>query len=157
MWEDDDEDEMSNEEFRKQLDAKRKRIEALPVMIIAHEIKRLTDNIVGLIDGEKDELMTCRFMREDAYLIAPKIAGAEGGGLYHLRMENAVIIKKAALSLLASTSMAKAEGLVEPHYLQLLRDEIEKFRLAFLDWINSFDKQNNIDDGWGIFIEDAPK
>jgi hypothetical protein len=153
MW--DDDDEMSDEEFQKYQNEKRMRIESLPVMMIAHEIIRLTQRIVELIDKENDPLMTASYMMQDAYVLAPKIAGAEGGRLYRIRMENAVIIKKAACNLLASTAMVEAEGLVEPQYLQLLRDEIEKFRLAFLDWINSFDKTDNIDDGWGIFVEGA--
>jgi hypothetical protein len=156
MWDDDDDDEMSDEEFRKEHDKEEKRISSMPVMIIAKEIAELTETIVELVDPEKDKLMSIRFMLEDAYIIQAKIAGAEGGDLYNIRMGNAVLIKNAACSLLASTSLLKMEGLVEPHYLQLLRNEIEKFRLAFLDWINSFDKQNNMDDGWGIFVENAP-
>jgi hypothetical protein len=158
MWEeDDDENEMSDEEYRKEFEAEKKRVDNLPVTLIAVEIDELTEHIVGLVDPEKDRLMTTQYMREDALIIRAKIAGAEAGDLYNIRMSNAVIIKNAANSLLASTSMLKHEGLVEPHYLQLLRDEIEKFRLAFLDWINSFDKTNNINDGWGIFNEGTPE
>ncbi|MBC8155003.1 MAG: hypothetical protein H7Z72_19085, partial [Bacteroidetes bacterium] len=80
-----------------------------------------------------------------------KIVGAEGGDLYTLRMENAVIVKIHARELLAQTSYCKAERLADPAYLLVLRDEIEAFRELFVEWINSFDKDNDVPDEWGLF------
>jgi hypothetical protein len=90
---------------------------------------------------------------EDVMIINAKLRGAEAGDLYSIRMENAVIIKTHAVSLLTATSGLKMMGLSNNKYLQLLRDEIEAFRILFVEWINSFDKTNDIPDGWGLFFD----
>jgi hypothetical protein len=92
-------------------------------------------------------------MMEDVMIMNAKIRGAEAGDLYSIRMENAVIIKTHAVSLLTATSGLKMMGLSNNKYLQLLRDEIEEFRKLFLEWIQSFDKTNDIPDGWGLFFD----
>ncbi len=92
-------------------------------------------------------------MMEDVMIMNAKLRGAEAADLYSIRMENAVIIKTHAVSLLTATSGLKMMGLSNNKYLQLLRDEIEAFRLLFVDWINSFDKTNDIPDGWGLFFD----
>lgn len=92
-------------------------------------------------------------MMEDVMIINAKLRGAEGGNLYSIRMENAVIIKVHAMSLLTATSGLKMMGLSNNKYLQLLRDEIEEFRKLFVDWINTFDKTHDIPDGWGLFYD----
>lgn len=56
----------------------------------------------------------------NAYMLGAKIANAEGGELYTLKMEQATIIKMAARELLTETSSYKAQGLSNPEYLQLL-------------------------------------
>lgn len=90
-------------------------------------------------------------MMEDVMIINAKLRGAEAADLYSLRMENAVLIKIHAVSLLTATSGLKMMGLSNNKYLQLLRDEIEAFRKLFVEWINSFDKTNDIQDDWGLF------
>jgi hypothetical protein len=92
-------------------------------------------------------------MMEDVMIINAKLKGAEGGDLYSIRMENAVIIKVHAMSLLTATSGLKMMGLSNNKYLQLLRDEIEEFRKLFVEWVNTFDKTNDIPDGWGLFFD----
>ena len=129
------------------LDAYRK----LPIFEKANELLDLTPALVDTIDPEKDKLQMAEYMMASAMIIPAKIAGAEGGGLYSLRMENAIIIKRAAMDLLASTSSNRMEGINPPEHLQLLRDEIENFRLLYKDWIEGFDKSDDIDDGWYQF------
>lgn len=92
-------------------------------------------------------------MMEDVMIINAKLRGAEAADLYSLRMENAVLIKIHAVSLLTATSGLKMMGLSNNKYLQLLRDEIEAFRKLFVEWINSFDKTNDIPDDWGLFSD----
>jgi hypothetical protein len=36
-------------------------------------------------------------------------------------------------------------------YISLLRNEIDEFRLLFIDWVASFDAWNYIKDDWGLF------
>ncbi|GAB2788126.1 hypothetical protein GCM10027275_36160 [Rhabdobacter roseus] len=122
---------------------------SLPIMKKAKDIYQITRALVELIDEEKDEFMTRQFMLENASLLASKIAGAEGGNLYSLRMENAVIIKLNARELLTQTSVLLMEENVNKEYVDLLRQAIEEFRLLFIDWVSTFDKGNDIPDGWG--------
>lgn len=159
MWEDDDneEDGMSDEEYKREHLAKRKRLQNLPVYKKALEILELSKNIVGAMDEEKDTLELRAYMMENAYIMAPKIAGAFESDSFVLSMENAVIIKRAARELQAQTSLAKEMDLIEGHYLQLLRDEIEAFRLLFVEWIKTFEGYEKYNDGWGIFTEGAPE
>jgi hypothetical protein len=45
---------------------------------------------------------------------------------------------------------------VAPAYLQLLRDEIEAFRLLFRHWIATFHLDTTKEgDGWGLFVDDG--
>lgn len=43
------------------------------------------------------------------------------------------------------------ESYKDLEYVTLIRKELNKFRLLFLDWINSFDTYNHIWDEWGLF------
>ena len=116
----------------------------------AREIFEIVDSLMELIDEEDDFMAHYRgLLFEDASIICAKIAGAEGGDLYTLRMENAVVIKIHARSLLTQTSGLKMMGFKETRYLKVLRDAIEEFRLLFIEWVNSFDKSNDIPDEWG--------
>ena len=90
-------------------------------------------------------------MLDDALTLVTKIAGAESGDLYTLRMENAVFIKVAARNILTQLSGLSMLGMIEPRYMELLRAEIEEFRLFFIDWIDTFDKSKDIPDNWGLF------
>ena len=121
----------------------------LPIFKKAEEIGQITEVIVSNIDIKKDVFLIRDQMRMNGYLIGAKIAAAEGGGLYSLRMECAVLVKIAARELMTQTSILKHDKLGPPEYIKLLRDEIENFRLLFIDWVNSFDKNDDIKDDWG--------
>ncbi|MDO1447229.1 hypothetical protein Q0590_13245 [Rhodocytophaga aerolata] len=120
----------------------------LPVFIKAKEISEITRTIVETIDSEKDLFKLKEFMLNNAYVLGAKIAAAEGGDLYSIRMENAVLIKIAAKELLTQTTMCKHEKLCNQEYLQLLKNEIENFRHLYLAWIRTFDKSKDMEDGW---------
>lgn len=91
------------------------------------------------------------FMRSDAHIIPAKIAGAEGTDLFSLKMENAVIIKRAACDVRSATYTPGLEEQTDKKYLEMLRNEIEEFKELFVQWVQSFDRTNDIDDGWGLW------
>lgn len=124
----------------------------LPVFRKAREIGEITRTITETIDEEADIFRIKEYMLANGYLLGAKIAAAEGGDLYGIRMENAVLIKLAARELLTQTIMCEDEELCNLEYLQLLRNEIEQFRLLFIEWVNSFDKNNDIEDDWGMLF-----
>lgn len=127
------------------------RIKNMPIIHSARNIRELTLALVETFNEKDDLFMIKDLMLENAYMLEPKISGAEAADLYSIRMENAVIIKIHARDLLAQTSLCKAEKMTKPEYLQLLRDEIENFRKLFVQWVKSFDKSNDIKDNWGLF------
>ena len=169
MWEDDEDDDdfdPEDPELLREAEEEENRVKNLPIVKKAEEIFNLVNAIVETIDSENDIVdedgniipkvffeHSQQMMLEDSMIINAKIHGAEGGDLYTLRMENATIIKVHARSLLTQTSSLKFMGYPNHDYLQLLRDEIENFRIIFVDWINTFDKTNDIPDGWGLFYD----
>jgi hypothetical protein len=123
---------------------------SLPVYIKAEELVKIVHTLFEVIDPEKDVLEIRAQMMEHAFIIPAKIAGAEGGDLYSIRFDNATIIKLAARDLQACTSLLKHEKLCDEKYIKMLRDEIGSFRILFLQWVASFDKENDLEDEWDI-------
>lgn len=140
-----------SEEIKREMEEENKRVENLPILKKAYEIYETTNAIVGTINEEDDMLEMRHLMLENAMIIPAKIRRAEAGSLYTLRMESAVIIKIHARELLAQTSFCKYENLSSRDYLDLLCSEIEEFRVLFVEWVNDFDKSDDIPDNWGLF------
>lgn len=115
-------------------------------------IRELVDHILEAAP-EGNEMLRGQIdqMHGDAMLIPVKIAGAEGGDLYDLRMENAAIIRKCARDLVVGLRGLEMFGYDEQPWFDLLRKEMEEFRLLFIDWVAGFDKGNYITDRWGLF------
>ncbi|MFV8345887.1 hypothetical protein [Flavobacterium sp. ZB4P13] len=120
----------------------------------AEQIIKLTQGLVQIVPADNEFLQetTVRFMLENAMIIPAKIAGAEAGDLYDLRMENAAIIRKAARELYVQAgSLRFEEDITDKDYIILLRKEIDEFRLLFIEWVTGFDMWNYIKDEWGLF------
>lgn len=88
-------------------------------------------------------------MGRNSAIIPAKISGAEAGDLYVLRMENAAIIRKAAMDVYLDCHMLE-EGVADEQDVELLRNEIDQFRQYFIEWVNGFEKDEYEDD-WGLF------
>lgn len=124
----------------------------LPIFKKGLEILELTEKVVSLIP-EDDEMLQeyKRWMLEDAHTLSVKVAGAEGGGLYDIKMECAALIRKSARDLMVNTTGLRTMGFKETDYLNLIRNEIEEYRFLFIDWVNTFDPWDYIVDQWGLF------
>lgn len=134
--------------------SKRDELEQFPLYQKAEQIFKITQGLVEIVPADNEFLQetTVRFMLEDAMIIPAKIAGAHGVELYDLKMENATIIRKAARDLYVQAgSLRFEEDVQDKDYINLLRDEIDEFRLLFIDWVASFDVWNYIKDDWGLF------
>lgn len=123
---------------------------SLPVFKKAEEILTIVQTLSEVIDKEKDVLLMGEQMLTNAYVLPVKIVGAESGDLYSIRYDNATLIKLAARELQAQTSLLKEEKLCDKKYIELLRNEIEEFRILFIEWVKGFDKLNDIEDEWDI-------
>lgn len=127
--------------------------EKLPIYKKGREIIDLVRQIAALIPDEEESHLSHikHIMLEDAYLLCAKIANAEGGDLYDIRMENAAIIRKSAHSLMIQYHSLKIFGFEHAEYFLMVKALIEEFRLLFIDWVASFDKSNYCIDRWGLF------
>ena len=85
-----------------------------------------------------------------ASIIPAKIAGA-AGGFYSMQMEKAVIIRINIVDLRNTLWTCLTEEWCSEEYVEMMRAEIEQFRLLFVEWIKSFDKSNDYPDEWHLF------
>ncbi len=126
--------------------------EKLAIFKKGEEIFEVVHQICELIPEEDDHLQFIKGqMLGDAALLTVKVAGAEGGGLYDIRMECAAIIRKAARDLMVSNHSLEMFGFKEIEYFDIVRDLIEEYRLLFIEWVAGFDKWNYYIDRWGLF------
>ena len=136
--------------------------EKSPLYLKAREIQKLVNSIVDVIYESDLEYETqvegeiidenINFMIENSMLIPANIAGAFPEDLpYDLKMENAPLIRKAARELLTDATSIESFGFKNIEYLDLLRKEIDEFRLLFAEWVKTFDPWNYIIDRWGLF------
>jgi len=122
----------------------------LPVFKKSEEILELAGIISeALKEDDKKEHLAAEIIT-NAMLIQVKIAGAEGGSLYSLRMQNAVLIKLAVHDMLNAVIVSAMVEINEEDYVDLMREKIEEFRLEFVAWIRGFDKTKDIPDNWAI-------
>lgn len=127
-------------------------LEKMPLYRKAWEIMDIVDRIKELVPEEKEMLLEkAQYMQSDASLMTAKIAGAHGADLYDLKMENAAIIRKCARDIYVSCHWFSFEGFKEMEYLELLRSEIEEFRILFAEWVKTFDPWDYVIDRWGLF------
>ena len=116
------------------------------------EIVDATRQICDLIPDDNPHLGFVKAeMLADAMQLCVKVAGAEGGDLYDLKMEAAAIIRKAARDLMVQNHSLEMFGFEEVEYYNIVRDLIEEYRLLFIEWVAGFDKWNYIIDRWGLF------
>lgn len=143
--------------------------QAIPLMEKAMEIRELVDHILeaapeeGADLNDADESNKRREFEREALkdqidemygasiLIPAKIAGAEGGDLYDIRMENAALIRKAARELIVGLRGLEIFGYDEQPYFNLLREQMEEFRKLFVAWVQAFDMRRFVADEWGLF------
>ncbi|MGV3632501.1 MAG: hypothetical protein ACO1O6_14935 [Bacteroidota bacterium] len=148
QWEDEQEDNGRSQEFN--------RVKNMPLTRKAAEIMYLVTKICDVIhhhDYEEGHILheSCNFMQSNATLIRAKIHGAEAIDYYDLKMENAAIIRKAAIEILQDCRTLQIYGFDEEAYLNLVRTAVGEFRELFLEWIAQFDHYILKGDEWGLF------
>jgi hypothetical protein len=122
----------------------------LPIFKKAEEILELAEAIAEAIkDDDKKEHFAAEIV-SNAMIIQVKMAGAEGGKLYSLRMQNAVVIKIAVYDMMNAVACTAMFDIGEEDYVDLMREKVEEFRVLFVEWIRGFDKTLDIPDNWGI-------
>lgn len=87
----------------------------------------------------------------DAYQVAVKVRSSAGLDMYVLKMENAAIIRKNAMHIHTQIGGMAGMGFIEEAHAKAVRSDIDKFRLLFIEWINTFEK-DDFEDEWGFFV-----
>src|SRR5687767_13641107 len=127
-------------------------VRALPIFRKGKEILEVVYKLAELIPPENRMLQEVKGqMIVDAAQLSVKVAGAEGGDLYDIRMECAAVSRKAARDLMVQKHALEMFGFTEAEYFQVVRDLLEEYRLLFIAWVASFDQGNYIIDRWGLF------
>lgn len=148
MFEDDDYDDESFEDYQK----RQENVMKMPLFLKGEEILEVVRQLIDLIP-EEDELLNSLkgILLEDAFMLTSKILSAEAVEIYDLKMENATLIRKAARDLMVQNHTLKDFGFEHTEYFQIVRNLLEEYRLLFIDWVATFDINNYIIDRWGLF------
>ncbi|WP_139925186.1 hypothetical protein [Hymenobacter sp. DG01] len=117
----------------------------------AKELAHLTQAFVQSLPEPPEIPLLGEMMLENSYVLGAKLAASRAVPYYSRRMELAVLIKVAAEGLLTQTSTCHMLSIGAPEYWQLLRDEVEQFRLLFVAWVQDFDPTTDVEDEWGLF------
>ena len=123
-----------------------------PLLRKGREIFQVVGEIANLIPEDNEKLQSVKSMMiADAATLTAKVNGAEGAGLYDIKMENAAIIRKAARDLMLHNHSLEMFGFKYADYYDIVRDLIEEYRLLFIRWVESFDPWEYTIDRWGLF------
>lgn len=136
--------------------------ENLPIFKKAESIRKLVDSLVEIsmeadlnFGTEAEGKMiddSINYLVDNSLIIPAKIAGASSQDmLYDMQMENATLIRKAAREILTDLNTLEAFGFKDIEYLNIIRKELEEFRILFAEWVNTFDPWNYSIDRWGLF------
>ena len=124
----------------------------IPIFRKSEEIFETLKNITALFPQEDEMLIDLKDqLMENAMIIQAKLAGSFAVKLYDLKMENAAFIRKSARDLLVSYHSLEMHGFKEIAYYAIVRDQLEEFRLLFIEWVAGFNPNHFITDSWGLF------
>jgi hypothetical protein len=125
----------------------------LPIYQKAELLFQLVESLAASLPEENELLQSMKeIMRADSMMLPAKIAGAEAGNIYSIRMQNAAIIRFHAMSLYTQVGgLRMYEDTIDKKFIQHIRTEIENFRLLFIEWVQSFDTSDYIWDEWELF------
>lgn len=129
------------------------KIQQLPIYQKAELLFRLIESLAASLPEDNELLKSIiDIMRADAMMLPTKIAGAEAGNIYSIRMQNAAFIRFHAMSLYTQVGgLSLYDESIDTSFTNLIRTEIDNFRLLFIDWVNSFDTSDYIWDNWELF------
>ena len=117
------------------------------------DILNLAQTMSDMLPDEDDDdpTATKHLIMQNAYLVPAKIQGALVMEYYSLMMENAVIIKVNICQLREQLWACKEFHGIGQEYIDVIRNEIDAFRKIFINWVNAFDKANDLPDEWHLF------
>ncbi|WP_157558070.1 hypothetical protein [Niabella aurantiaca] len=106
--------------------------------------------------GEKERTHPVHLMMENISVTSAKLSGAKVlYDVYHALMENAVLVKVNMTELKVQLFAAGEFYKGDKEYLDIIKEEVESFRLLFIQWIKTFDKSKDYPDDWHLFNDPA--
>lgn len=125
----------------------------LPIYQKAELLFQLVESLAASLPEDNELVQNMKeIIRADVMMLPAKIAGAEAGNIYSIRMQNAAIIRYHAMSLYTQVGgLSLYDNSIDVSFTTLIRTEIENFRLLFIDWVHHFDTSNYIWDEWELF------
>lgn len=132
----------------------------IPLFLKADEIYILVCELTKLIkvkDGKKGTINNILFnykniLNNCAFNIPEYIANSFKENIYyHVRMENAACIRNDACAILICLDGLEIYGFKDLDYLELIKKEVEEFRILFAEWVKTFNKNIYVIDTWGLF------
>jgi hypothetical protein len=164
-WEDDDDNDFGDFNFddltpeeKQELDRKMKEEDKVrrnhPMTKQGEEIYRVVSALVESIQDEMEREMFGSTLLDSCMIIPAKLAGAIGSESWLLCMQNAAIIRSHAEYILTATSGMKYESGIDQVYVQMLREEMLKFRELFVEWVKEIQQMEDEEyvDEWGLFL-----
>ena len=118
----------------------------------ADEIFKTIKIITDLIPDDNEILKEIKsHIMENIMVLQAKLYSAERMKLWDLKMENAAIIRKNARELMVQYHSLKMFGFEDVKYYNMVREQLEEFRILFRDWVSTFNPKHFIVDEWGLF------
>lgn len=126
------------------------RVQSLPII---QKASLLSDTILSFTESlgsTSAENQYKQILLDASYDICNKIVVAENSRFFNDKMEQALLVKIAVKKVLNQLDGLEVLGLCDLNYAQLIKNEIEQFRQLFNSWVNTFDKNTRLSDGWDL-------
>lgn len=118
----------------------------------SEEILKTIQTITDLIPEDDETLQDIKSqLLENILVIQAKLASGIPAKLWDIKMENAAIIRKNARELMVLQHSLKMFGFREANYYEIVRRQLEEFKLLFRQWVSTFNPKHFITDDWGLF------
>ncbi len=118
----------------------------------AVEILNLTELLCDVLPEDENVETSKQMMLQNAMVVPAKIKGAMAvDETYSLVMESAVLIKINMMELKNHLWATSNIFDLEEKYQGVLRHAIEAFKKIFIQWVTSFNKQDDLPDEWHLF------
>jgi hypothetical protein len=153
----DDEDfefsEEENAEFEREQAEERAKLKKHPLLKQAKEIVAIVDALLATSSDEQKDDPYGATLRDSAMIIVAKLSSGLRSDSYLLCMQNAAIIREHGEYLRLSNHMLNYSGAFDEKYVNMFREEMENFRLLFMEWAKEIRKmESDVEDEWGLFL-----
>lgn len=152
-FDDDFSDEFS-EEDEKHFRERKENVKNHPLMLQAKELNELISALLDTCDDSSFSELYGSTLRESAIMIMVKLRSSLDSESRLLCLQNAAIIREHGQYLrLANHTLGMSEGF-DKKYVTMFREEVEKFRMLFVEWINKVHHmEKDVKDEWGLFLD----